>query len=168
MKPRIIIFGAALRPDGTPSVAMRRRVAAAVRFAADWPGAIFIPTGGQTGRGPPEWQAMSALLTSDGISPDQIQPEPTAMDTLDSVLACRALLAEGAGPVFAATSRFHVPRCVLLLWFAGIPARPVPIGSNSESSFWWRWYRRLREVPALTWDLFLLSVWHIRNLTKYY
>ena len=164
MKTRIIIFGAALRPDGTPSVAMRRRVAAAVRFASERPGAIFIPTGGETGRGPAEWQAMSALLAAEGVSPDHIQPEPTAMDTLDSILACRVLLAKGTGPVFAATSRFHMPRCILLLWFVGIPARSVPIDSSDDPKIWRRWYWRLREIPALIWDLLLLSVWHIRRL----
>jgi vancomycin permeability regulator SanA len=168
MKARIIIFGAALLPDGTPSVAMRRRVSAAVRLAVDWPGAIFIPTGGQTGRGPPEWQAMRTLLTAEGVSPDHIEPERTAMDTLDSVLACHALLAKDAGPVYVATSRFHLPRCVLLLWLAGIPAQPVPIGPSTEPNFWRRWHWRLREVPALIWDALLLFVWQIRRKMRYF
>jgi len=163
MIARIIIFGAAMRPDGTPSLAMRRRVAAAVSFAAVWPEAIFIPTGGQGRHGPPEWQAMAALLMAAGVAPGRIQPEPTARDTLDSVIACQALLAAAQGPVFAATSRFHMPRCVLLLHLAGIAARPVPIGASTERHFWRRWYWRLREVPAMAWDVALLGWWRLRR-----
>jgi hypothetical protein len=43
MKPRNIIFEAALCPDSTSGGAMLRQVASAMRSATDWPRAIFIP-----------------------------------------------------------------------------------------------------------------------------
>lgn len=163
MVARIIIFGAAMRPDGTPSQAMRRRVAAAVDFAAGHADAILIPTGGQGRHGPAEWQAMVALLRAAGVPCARIRAEPTALDTLDSVLACRLLLDSEAGPVFVATSRFHLPRCLILLRLAGIAAQPVPIGPSTERIWWRRWYWRLREVPALAWDVGLLIRWRLRG-----
>jgi vancomycin permeability regulator SanA len=159
----IIIFGAAMRPDGSPSPALARRVAAAARFGAGIADAVFIPTGGQGRFGPPEWQAMAALLAGHGVAADRVRPEPSATDTLDSVLACRAMLAGHTGVVWAASSRFHLPRCLVLLWLAGLRARPVPIEGSTERRWWKRWYWRLREVPATGWDVLLMVWWRVRG-----
>ncbi|MBK1657187.1 YdcF family protein [Paracraurococcus ruber] len=157
----IIIFGAAVRPDGGPSPAMQRRVAAAFRFGAGHPDALFIPTGAQGRFGEAESTIMARLLVALGESPERIREEPTGTDTLSSVRACRAMLAGmgHAGPVWAATSRFHLPRCVLLLRLAGLQARPVPIGASRGDTWGRRWYWRLREVPAVPYDAALM-LWH--------
>jgi uncharacterized SAM-binding protein YcdF (DUF218 family) len=62
-------------------------------------------------------------------------------------------------PVYACTSAYHLPRCLLLLRLAGIKARacpppPVP----AATSKWLRWYWRLRETPALPYDALLMLV----------
>ncbi|MDO9709180.1 YdcF family protein [Paracraurococcus lichenis] len=157
----ILIFGAAVRPDGSPSPALHRRVAAAARFGSTRPDAHYIPTGAKGRHGEAESSVMAALLHSFGVAPGAIEEEPTGTDTLSSVRACARLLrARGhAGPVWAATSRFHLPRCVLLLRIAGLAARPVPIGWSDAESPLRRWYWRLREVPAIPYDA-LLMAWH--------
>ena len=89
----------------------------------------------------------------------RILVEPTGTDTLSSVLAVRRLLlAHGhQGPVFVATSAYHLPRCVLLLRLAGLPARACPPPPRPAAAYWRkRWYWRLREVPALPWDAAVL------------
>ena len=102
---------------------------------------------------------MRDLLIRRGIPDTRILPEPTATDTLSSVLACARLLRRRAhaGPVFAATSAYHLPRCLVLLRLAGIPARPCPpppLPAGWAICTRWRW--RLREIPALPWDVLLL------------
>lgn len=156
----IIIFGAAVRPDGTASPALRRRVEAAARFAATRQDALFIPTGAQGRYGEAESTVMAGLLREFGVTAP-IEEEPTGTDTLSSVRACARLLrARGhAGPVWAATSRFHLPRCLLLLRIAGVAARPVPIGPSDAESPLRRWHWRLREVPAIPYDAVLMA-WH--------
>ena len=116
----IIIFGAAVRPDGSPSPALRRRVEAALRFGAGRPGARYLPTGAKGRFGEAECAVMAAQLRAAGVPAAAILEEPTGTDTLSSVLACRALLRGlgHAGPVYAATSRYHLPRCLLLLRLA--------------------------------------------------
>lgn len=158
--PAIIIFGAAVRPDGSASPALRRRVEAAHAFGAGLPAALYLPTGGQGRFGPPESTVMAALLTERGVPPARILQEPTGTDTLSSVLACAALLrARGHdGAVFAATSGYHLPRCLLLLRLAGWPARAVP-PPEADPSWPRRWYWRLREAPALPYDAALM-LWH--------
>jgi uncharacterized SAM-binding protein YcdF (DUF218 family) len=59
--------------------------------------------------------------------------------------------------VYAASSAYHLPRCVLLLRLAGLQARrcPPPLAPAARSVSL-RWYWRLREVPALPWDVALM------------
>ena len=102
---------------------------------------------------------MAALLRAAGIDDRHILPEPTGTDTLSSVTAVHRLLRAAGhfGPVFAATSAYHLPRCVLLLRLAGLPARACPPPPGPAATSWrtrWRW--RLREIPALPWDAALV------------
>ena len=166
-QPAIIIFGAAVRPDGSASPALRRRVEAAAAFGAGLSAPLYVPTGGQGRHGPAESAVMAALLRERGVSPDRILEEPTGTDTLSSVLACAALLRArghaGSGrPVFAATSGYHLPRCLLLLRLAGLPASPAP-PPEADPSWPRRWYWRLREAPALPYDAALMLAARLRG-----
>lgn len=162
----IVIFGAAVRPGGEPSGTMRRRVQAAVRFGSAQADALYVPTGGIGRYGPSEASLMAGLLRELGVPAARLLPEETGQDTLSSVLAVAALLrARGhAGPVYAATSAYHLPRCVLLLRLAGVAAHacPPPPGPASRD-FRERWYWRLREVPALPWDVALMLAARLRR-----
>lgn len=160
MKSAIIIFGAAVRPDGSASPTLQRRVEAAARFGARLDSPRFIPTGGQGQHGAAESTVMAALLGELGVPRERITEEPTGTDTLSSAIACQRLLQGHAGPVFAATSRFHLPRCLLVLRLLGLPARPVPIGGSARGAgLLQRWYWRLREAPAIPYDAGL-AIWH--------
>jgi uncharacterized SAM-binding protein YcdF (DUF218 family) len=159
----VVIFGAAVRQGGRPSTTLRRRVEAAVRFGAMLPDVLYIPTGAVGLYGPSEASVMAELLEGFGVAEAQILREETGTDTLSSVRAVAALLKarRHAGPVYAATSAYHLPRCLVLLRLAGVPARACPPPAPAAPSFGKRWYRRLREVPAMPWDvgLMLLARW---------
>jgi len=156
----IIVFGAGLRPDGSPSPTLTRRIDAAISFGRRLrPAPLYLPTGGVGRHGPAEAQAMAQRLERSGIGRDAILVEPTARDTLASVLACERLLRNlgHRGPVFAATSAYHLPRCLLLLRLAGLRARAVPPPREPAARRWRkRWYWRLRELPAVPYDAMLL------------
>jgi uncharacterized SAM-binding protein YcdF (DUF218 family) len=154
----IVIFGAAVRPDGRPSGTLRRRVAAAARFGARFQHPLFIPTGGIGRFGDPEATVMARLLREAGFPERAILQEPTGTDTLSSVRAVARLVRERSA-VYACSSAYHLPRCLLLLRLAGIAARacPPPVVPAATSQ-WRRWYWRLRELPALPYDA-LLMVW---------
>lgn len=150
----IIIFGAAIRPDGGPSLTLRRRVQAAARFGATLRDPLYIPTGGQGKHGEPEAVVMSRLLQDLGVASASIRMEATATDTLESAVACAAMLKGHAGPVWAASSGYHLPRCVMLLRLMGLPARAAP---PPEAAMEWRdrWWWRAREGAALPVDAVL-------------
>jgi len=157
----IIIFGAAVRPDGLPSGALQRRVEAALACGERLPGTLYVPTGARGRFGDAECSVMAALLVTRGVPRTRILEEPTGTDTLSSVIACARLLRRHghAGPVLAASSGYHLPRCVLLLRLAGLPARAVrPVGP-AATGWRQRWWWRLREMPALPYDAALM-LWH--------
>jgi uncharacterized SAM-binding protein YcdF (DUF218 family) len=154
----IVIFGAAVRRDGRPSGTLRHRVDAAARFGRRFARPLFIPTGGKGRFGDPESTVMARMLREAGFAEGSIKQEPTGTDTLSSVRAVSRLL-RGRAPVYACSSAYHLPRCVMLLRLAGIATRrcPPPLVPAATSQ-WQRWYWRLREAPALPYDA-LLMLW---------
>jgi uncharacterized SAM-binding protein YcdF (DUF218 family) len=158
----IIIFGAAVRPDGQPSGTLRRRVVAAARFgeALAVP-PLYIPSGAQGRFGDAESRVMARLLhEAFAVPPTRIMEEPTGTDTFSSVVAVLRMLRDHPGPVLAATSAYHMPRCLLLLRLGGRTAHAVPPPAAPAASGWRkRWWWRLREIPALPYDA-LLMLWH--------
>jgi uncharacterized SAM-binding protein YcdF (DUF218 family) len=153
----IVIFGAAVRRGGRASGTLRRRVEAAAAFGAGLDAPLFVPTGG-VGRFPPaEAAVMQSLLVTLGVPPARIMPEDTGTDTLSSVRAVARLLRTRGhrGTVYAASSGYHLPRCVLLLRLAGLPARPSPPPQASNAALA-RLYWGIREVPAILYDALLL------------
>ena len=155
----ILIFGAAVRPDGKPSVTLRRRVEAALACAKGRQDVRFIPTGAIGRYGPSEAAVMAGLLTESGVPGERIHLEETGFDTLSSVRAAIQLLRQmqPRGPVMVATSAYHLPRCLILLRLFGMAAQPCPPPCIPVAASWRkRWYWRLREVPALPYDVMLV------------
>ena len=159
-RPILVIMGAAVRPDGTPSHALAERVAAALEWGeAQHVPPLYVPTGAVGRHGPAESAVMARLLHEAGVPESRIRQEPTGTDTFSSVLACLALLRDDPGPLWVATQAYHLPRTRLLFLIVGRPARavPPPPGPAARGSLTrWRW--RLREVPALPYDAALM-VW---------
>lgn len=154
----IVIFGAAVRPDGRPSDTLRHRVDAAVQFGRQFARPLFIPTGAKGRYGDAEASVMARQLINAGFSPENIQEERTGTDTLSSVRVVARMIG-GKSPVYACTSAYHLPRCLMLLRLAGINAAPCPPPPvPAATSQWIRWYWRFRETPALPYDM-LLMLW---------
>lgn len=155
--PAIVIFGAAVRRDGTPSDVLRRRVEAAFACGRTLPGTLYVPTGGIGRHGPAEADVMADLLAAHGVSGGAILRERSGTDTLSSARAVARLLRGRRAPVLVATSRYHLLRCVLLLRLAGLPAQPCPVRVAAPAQpFGTRWHWRLREAAALPFDTALL------------
>ncbi|MDG6094091.1 YdcF family protein [Acetobacter sp. AN02] len=160
----VIVFGAALRPDGQPSDIMQARVAAAVRFASCIPGSWFLVTGGAARNGVTESQAMHRLLTDAGIFLNCITEETRAEDTYQSVRLCSDILKQEGygGEIAVVTSDFHLFRCCLLMRLAGW--RVIPVSAPSGPLLSWRGLRlRLHEFPATLWDAILVVLWRLRH-----
>jgi uncharacterized SAM-binding protein YcdF (DUF218 family) len=164
-QPFIVIFGAAVREDGSPSGALRDRVGAAVRFGRRvLPQPIYVVTGAQGRYGRHEAEVMADLLLERGVNPDYIVLEKTGRNTLRSAIAVARILKGVKGPVYAATSAYHMPRAVLLLGITGLDAhRSPPSIGPASSRIIKRWWWRLREVPAVPVDSAILVWMRIRK-----
>jgi uncharacterized SAM-binding protein YcdF (DUF218 family) len=74
---------------------------------------------------------------------------------LSSARAVTALLRSRriAASVFAASSSYHLPRCLMLLRLMGTPARAaIPPIVPAATHWWQRCYWWLREIAALPYD----------------
>ncbi len=154
----IVIFGAAVRPDGTASDTLLRRVAAAAAFGARQDRPLYVPTGAVGRHGPSEATVMAGLLAGFDVPPADILLEETGTDTLSSARAVVRLLRNHRGPVFAASSAYHLPRCLALLRIAGVraercPPPPFPAATGIRK----RWFWRMREVAAMPWDIGIIT-----------
>lgn len=109
---------------------------------------------------------MANLLAAQGVPEDAILLEETGVDTLSSARAVAALLRWRAltAPVFAATSLYHLPRCLLLLRLMDVAVHAaLPPVVPAATTWWGRCYWWLREVPAIPYDVVLALALRIRG-----
>jgi uncharacterized SAM-binding protein YcdF (DUF218 family) len=153
-EPVIVVFGARVRADGTPSATLIRRVDAAFSAAAMRAGSRIIVTGGRIAPAPvAEAEVMRNLLMARGVDAARITVESRARDTVDSVRRLGALL--GNASVVIATSFYHVPRCRMLLALYGVRVAGIvtPLDENRRMSRFDRWNAVLHEALSLPWSL---------------
>ncbi len=157
----LVIFGAAVKPDGTPSGSLLRRVDGALAIAATLPDCLFLATGGQGRFGAPEAEVIRERLLAAGVEAGRILTEDKARDTLESVIFCDAIL-RGRGDatlVAPCSSNYHNPRCALLLRIRGYRVRVWPMPPDRPHLGWLKWTRYLlKECIALPYDAVLLAL----------
>ncbi len=154
----IIVFGAAVGPDGKPSAVLRHRLAAAVRWAEGRSRVKFLVTGGLGDHPPAEAEAMRSYLLARGIQDRLIMTEPKGLDTLSSALRCIEILRQrsDAESIVLCSSSFHLLRCWLIFRVLGFAARTAEIKSDRGVLGSSRWLRAcVREGPAIVWDVAL-------------
>lgn len=163
----VVVFGAAVRPDGTPSGALRRRIAAAADYARDR-SVLFLVTGGEGNYPPAEAAVMANLLRAVGVSDRRIIQEDQSKTTLESAVNCARIIRRltGIARVMACSDAYHLPRCRVLLRLCGIKAGGIAAVSGRHANSWqkWLWFH-VREIPALPIDAILLLARRMIRLT---
>ncbi len=156
----IVVLGAAVRPGGAASPALRRRALHAVNlFHQGFSGSLLF-TGG-IGRYPPsETEVMCRLVAENGIPVDRLILEETAASTLDSALACARIIREkGWSAAFVVSDRYHLFRAVSLFRRLGIKAYgSAPTEEKPPMRPWRLRYAIVREWIAFPWSLIRLYV----------
>lgn len=120
-------------PDGTPSNALRRRVEAALRYAAALPEVRFLSVGGAQGDTPAEALVIEEMLLEAGVPGAAIVVSPLGLTTIESLRDCwplleRTLAGEPAPTLHVCTDGYHALRCraILALWGRRARAAPAP------------------------------------------
>lgn len=160
-----MIFGAAVRADGSPSAALLRRIGYGLQASQAWPDAPILCSGGIGRVGPSEASVMLEVLTRAGVASDRLIPDEASLDTLQSVaVAARLARAQGSRCVVACSDGYHLPRIRLMLAVLGVPTMAGPSG-GARGELKHRLGMALREIPAIPYDVFLVAAQRRRLLS---
>lgn len=150
----IIVLGAGLRPDGspTPTLAARAGHAAEVWRAGHAP--MLICTGGITGDAAiSEAAACQQVLIANGVPSEAILLEDRSRSTEENALFAKQIMdANGWGSAVVVSSAYHLFRADWLFRAAGISTTtsPAPV----RLTFAEHALAILRELAALHWHAF--------------
>lgn len=145
----ILVLGAGIAPDGTPSPYLRRRLdAAAALYRAGVADRVVLSGDGQPRRdGTPydEPASMRAWILGRGVPDDALTLDREGLDTTAS--ARRTVALTGARSAVVVTQDYHLRRALFSGVRAGLDVQGVGVSAASVRPLRWAWYH-LREVPA--------------------
>lgn len=127
----LVVLGAGLRPDGTPSEALRYRLDTALAYLEENPGTGCVVSGGQGfGEVRTEADAMAEYLVEHGLDEGRITKEERSSTTAENVLFSSELIAPGS-EVGIVTNDFHLYRALRIAEGNGLSgARGLAAPSN--------------------------------------
>ena len=119
----IIVLGAQVKEDGTPSVALERRLTAALESYNEKPQTIIV-CGAQGGNEPrAEGDVMREWLLARGVPEGDVVAETESFNTRENLENAREIMqARGLSQALIVTSDYHVARALVLCRQAGISA----------------------------------------------
>jgi uncharacterized SAM-binding protein YcdF (DUF218 family) len=148
------VFGAGVRPDGSPSQPLARRIDLAAELAERHPQArLFLS--GAVGQNPPSEAAVMAAALGHRVDRARLILDEESRDTLQTARAAAAY-ARSAGLVraIACTERYHQPRARMLLRMFGLPSAGAWFSAATAPAHRGHlWRNRLREAAALPYDV---------------
>lgn len=146
----LVVLGAGLRPDGTPSEALAYRLDAALDYLEDNPDTVCVVSGGQgLGESRTEAGAMYDYLLEHGLEAARVTREDRSTSTAENVRNSAGLL-EPDSSVGIVTNDFHLYRALRIAEKNGLagtsglaaPSNPLYLPQSA-----------LRECAALAKDL---------------
>jgi uncharacterized SAM-binding protein YcdF (DUF218 family) len=143
----IIVLGAHVKPDGSPSVQLGWRLDAAYE-AWTQKNVPVVVCGAQGNDEPmPEAEAMSLYLENKGVPAADILKDPDSFNTNQNLKNAAGLLRDlpGIQKVMIVTSDYHVPRAMALARDLGFDA--CGMGSPCKQEYWIKNHAR----EALAW-----------------
>lgn len=145
----IVVLGAGLRPDGTPSAFLRRRVDAAAELYAAGAAPTVILSGDAHTRADgsvyDEPAAMRDHILTLGVPQDALVLDREGFDT--TATCRRAVSVFGAATAVVVTQDYHLRRALYSCVEAGLDAVGVGVSARSVRPVRWAWWH-VRELPA--------------------
>lgn len=147
----IVVLGCRAYADGTPSDALRDRVATAAALYHDGFAPLLVMSGGPGDGAIDEPSAMKRYAVSLGVPADAIVTDPAGLNTAATAAnARRLLLRHGVRRTLVVSHFYHLPRVKLSFESRGLPACTVPAEEQyplsqlprnmaREVAAWW-WY----------------------------
>ncbi|CUW39958.1 conserved protein of unknown function (Rossmann-like alpha/beta/alpha sandwich fold 9-139) [Magnetospirillum sp. XM-1] len=148
-----IVLGAMVRPDGSPSPAMARRVARGVRLIEEGRAVHLLMSGGAVRHPVPEAHVMRDLALRAGIPAERLHVEDVSVNTIGNALLSRALVeTRGWRRLAVVTDACHMARSLYVFHRLGLPVSPAPAWPETRPGR--EWYAAwLREAFAMPWTI---------------
>lgn len=155
----LIVLGAGLNPDGSPSETLRYRLDAACEYLEENPETRCVVTGGQGGdEVRTEASAMAEYLIDQGISEGRILREEQATSTVENLELSHELLeaaGEGDASLAVVTTDFHLYRALRIAERQGLGRLA---GISAPSNPFYQPQNVLRECLVLAKDALLGNI----------
>lgn len=147
--PVAIVFGAGLRPDGSPSPALQGRLDDAAALYRRGTVRVLLVSGDNGTAAHDEPTAMREYLVAQGVPAAKVVRDFAGFDTWDTCVRAKKIF--GVDRALVVTQQYHLPRAIFLCRQAGIDADGAadPHVEGMRNSF------TLREIPAdvkAAWD----------------
>ena len=147
----MIVLGAQVKADGTPSVQLQYRLETALEAYMAQP-QMIVCCGGQAGKEPaPEGKVMVEWLRAHGVPDSDLLAETESADTKQNIANAIRLLGYTPVKILIVTSDYHVARAVQVARDQGLQAWGKAAPTLPE--YWLK--NRSRE--ALGWGKYLLN-----------
>ena len=147
----IIVLGAQVKPDGTPSVQLAYRLETALSAYLAHPQTV-VCCGGKAGQEPEaEGTVMRAWLIARGVPEGDVLAETASGSTKENFRNALAMLPEPPEQVLVVTSDYHLPRAMAIARDLGLSVSGAAAPTLPE--YWFK--NRARE--ALGWGKYLLE-----------
>lgn len=149
----ILVLGAGVRDDGSPSVMLRDRVATGISLFRDGASARLLMSGDHGRENYDEVNVMKRLATEAGIDPDAVFCDHAGFSTYESIYRAKEIF--GAERVLIVTQEYHLYRALYVARRLGLEAYGV---SADVRSYRGQTYRDLREDLARFKDFFTAQI----------
>ncbi len=149
----MIVLGAQVDPDGSPSRQLQFRLEAALGVYQKTPMPIIVC--GAKGENEPASEAsvMRNWLVDKGVNPAHILLDESSFNTRENIRGAQSLLPAGTKDVLIITSGYHLPRAMAIARDLGMD--PSGIGSPILPEFWIKNHAR----ETLAWGKYFLNKW---------
>ena len=148
----IIVLGAQVKEDGTPSVALQRRLTAALESYEEAPRTLIVCGAQGTNEPRAEGDVMRDWLLERGVREEDVVAETASFNTRENLLNAKAIMQErGLSQALVVTSDYHVARALALCRQVGVSATGK--GSPSKPEYFIK--NHIRE--GLSWIKFGLE-----------
>ncbi|CAA7621546.1 conserved hypothetical protein [Candidatus Terasakiella magnetica] len=148
-----IVLGAMIRPDGSPSPALTRRVARGIELVRQGRVEHLLMSGGAVRHPTPEAHVMRDMALAEGIAPGRVVVEDQSHNTIGNAVLSRPLVkARGWTRLLVITDACHLPRALYIFHRFGLAVHPAAALPAHRPG--WEWYGAWgREILALPWTI---------------
>jgi len=145
----ILVLGAGLQPDGSPSLMLRERIDMGIRLYGSGAAPKLLMSGDHGRADHDEVNAMKDAALAAGIPSEDVFMDHAGFSTYDSLYRAEAIF--GAERLLIVTQSYHLPRALYIASRLGLEAVGIPCDTRRYAG---QLHRDIRELLARDKDFF--------------